>query len=161
MPDAVLVVLVDPYDPVTGLLVPAVAQRILAFSREHFCELDPEMYARNIMGRLWARDPRVAVGALVEAATSKVVGHAVATIEEDGRNRWVFISQCKADGNVGDAVKRAILLADQWGRAQGATQMVMSTPRADAAWKRKYGFDTMRHLMIRKLGVPVTEEAEA
>lgn len=160
MSDTVLVVLVNPYDKLTGLLVPVVAQRILDFAQQHFNELNPESYTRVVMSRLWANDPRIAVAALVEAGTCKVVGHGVATIEEDGANKWVFVSQCKADGNVGDAIQRAIKMAEEWGAAQGATKMVMSTPRSDAAWKRKYGFDTMRHLMIRQIGSPITKEAE-
>ena len=158
----VLVIPVDPFDLTTGLLVPQVAQRIRQFALDNYTEADPQFFASTIMARLFAGDPNVVVVALLEPTTAKVVGHGVATIETEGRRKWVFISQCKADGNVGDAIKRGIVWADQWGRERGATHMVMATPRSDTAWRRRYGFDVMRHLMIRPLGdLPAaTEEVE-
>ncbi|HEX7162138.1 MAG TPA: hypothetical protein VF223_12995 [Trebonia sp.] len=154
----VLVVKVDPLARPSGLLVPEVARRILETAENHFEDLDPNLYTAQVMARLWAGDETVLVLALVEDGTYKVVGHAVAEVAQHGKHKWVFVSQTKADQNVGDAIKRAILLADEWGKQHGCTRMVMATTRPDTAWKRKYGFDTMRHLMVRKLGSAVAEE---
>lgn len=152
----VLVVTVNPLDKTTGLLVPVVAQRILDTAEAHFDELDPHLYTSQMMTRLWAGDPDVLIVALVEEGTFKVVGHGVAEIAKHGPNCWVFVSQMKADQNVGDAVKRAILVADEWGKSRGAEKMVMATSRSDTAWRRKYGFLGMRHLMVRNIGSPLT-----
>lgn len=148
----VIVLPIDPFDPVASLLVPAVTQRIKQFAEENFQEADPHFFASSIMARLMMRDPNLVVVALLEPTTGKVVGHGVATIETEGTRKWVFVSQCKADGNVGDAIMRGIELADKWGRQRGASHMVMSTTRSDTSWKKKYQFETMRHLMIRLLG---------
>ena len=148
------VVVVDPYDARAGLLVPAVTQRIRAFCAQYMDEVDPDAFTRATMVQLWAQNPRLAIVALVNDE-GKVVGHAVASIEESGEKVRVFISQCQADGNVGDAVKRAIALADAWGRKHGATHMAMSTQRDDGAWERRYGFKTQRHLMVRMIGDPI------
>lgn len=160
MPEPTVHVLsVDPYDKVLGLLVPAIVQRILEFARVGLSELDPMMVASSYMSRLFMRDPNVDVLAFVEP-NGKVVGHAIGTLETDGTNKWVFVQQCRADGNVGDAVQRAIAYADEWGRQRGATAMLFATNRADSSWKRKYGFETVRHVMYRELGAEGMEHKE-
>lgn len=152
----------DPYDPVTGMLIPFVTQRILQFAREYSEEMDPEQTARVIMSRLWTRDPTIAILAFVQGR-SKLVGHAVATVESDGVNSWVFVSQVKVDGNVGDAVLRAIEVADQWAQAYSSrylepngqrpiTRMTMATHRSDRAWIKRCGFETERSVMGREVG---------
>lgn len=154
----VLVVRVDPMDRTTGLLVPVVAQRIRETADQHFDELDPDLFTSGMMARLWAGDDTVLVLALVEEGTFRIVGHAVAEIAKHGKNTWVFVSQTKADQNVGDAIKRAILLADEWGKTHKATRMVMATSRSDTAWRRRYGFSALRHLMSRDIGAPLPSE---
>lgn len=154
---AVSVVRVDPYDPVTGLLVPIISQRMLEMARLHCTELDPEQLVKSTMVKLWARDPAIGVLAFVDEK-GVCVGHCIASMETDGRNRWVFVSQVKADGNVGDAVARAIEVADQWGRDNGATMMLMATGRSEKAWERKYGFKLSRRVMDRKIGDKESDE---
>ncbi len=157
MPEpTVQIVPIDPYDRITGLLVPYVTQRIIEMAGVVSPELEPSQVALAYMSRLFNRDPNVGVIALVET-NGKVVGHAVASLESDGVKKWVHVGQCRADGNVGDAIKRAVEYADEWGKARGATHMTMSTSRVDTGWKRKFNFDVVRHLMIRDIGVEEEE----
>jgi len=158
MPEpTVHIVPIDPYDRVTGLLVPSITQRIIEMAQALSPELDSTQVALAYMSRLFAKDPNVTVIALVET-NGKIVGHSIASVESDGVKKWVHVGQCKADGNVGDAIKRAVEYADEWGRVRGATHMTMATSRVDTAWKRRYNFEVMRHLMIRDLGQTGTEE---
>lgn len=152
----VQIVPIDPFDRISGLFVPFITQRIIEMARIMCPEVDPEQVALAYMTRLFNRDPNVGIIAMVES-NGKVVGHAVATMETDGVKKWVHVGQCRADGNVGDAVKRAVEYADNWGHERGATHMTMATNRIDTAWKRRYGFEVIRHQMIRPLG---TEEEE-
>lgn len=147
---------VDPYHPVVGLLVPEISRRVQEFARTYVCELNPEQLARSIMSRLWLLDPAQAILAFVDEQ-GHVVGHSVATIESDGVARWVFVSQTRVDGDVGDAVGRAIEMADSWGQSVGATKLVMATHRSDTPWSKKYGFKIHRHLMVRDIGKGVSE----
>lgn len=156
MAGEIVLVPIDPFDKVGGLLFPQIAQRVLAMAREHVQEIDPEPFTRQLIARVTAGDPSVLLLAMVNG-DGRVVGHATITLEQAGDRRWVHVSQCKADGNVGDAVKRAIELVDAWGRERGATLMTMATHRSDSAWQKKYGFQTHRYLMRRELGAPVGE----
>ena len=151
MPEpAISVILLDPYHPVTGLLVPFVAQRMREVAEAFFVELSPDTYVREIMVRLWNRDPRVMVVALCDPK-GNVVGHGVATIETDGINSWCFVSQVKADGNVGDAVHQALEMANEWARQAGCRLMLMATGRSERAWERAYGFKVDRRIMSREI----------
>lgn len=143
---------IDPYHKTTGLLIPTVAQRIHQTAEEHFEEMSPLAFVRMVMSRLWVQDPTILVLVLWDEEKQAVVGHGIATVETDGTNRWVYVGQVRADGNVGDSVKLMIQWADKWGQSFGCKKMVMATSRSDTAWHRKYGFSTMRHLMLRNLG---------
>lgn len=150
-------VLVMPVDPLTepcGMLMPFITQRIYAMAEERASEMDPGQFTRSWMARLWARDPSIAVLIFLEP-TGKLVGHVLAELCGDGVKKWVFVSQCKADGNVGDAVKRAMVIGDEWGAQRGATTMTMATHRSDAAWQRKYGLESHRQVLLREIGSPI------
>ena len=145
------VIRVDPYHPIVGLLIPQLTARMLEFSRTLSPELNAELVVRNFMVRLWSQD----VGTLLLAYVDEkgaVSGHAAATVQttDDGQ-KIVFISQCRADGNVGDALQLGIDLLIQWGKAHGAIALTMTTTRSEKAWERRAGFREYRKIMIRML----------
>lgn len=148
----ILVLPVDPMHSVTGMLIPAISQRIFAFASERVSELDPTVQTRQLMARLYAGDQRLLILGMITTQGS-LVGHLVAEILNDGyKNIWVMVLHCKADGNVGDAVKRARDYCDGWAKERGATFMLMATHRSDMAWDRKWGFETIRYVKRRELG---------
>lgn len=153
---------VNPLNGPTALFVPIIAQRILAFAAERVSELDPEFFTRSIMTRLYGGDRGLLVLAFV-TPQAELVGHAVAEICAQGSKYWVFVQQCKVEGNVGDAVKRAIEIVDQWATEIGRTAnppvkisyMTFATHRNDAAWEKKYGFRHERKILGREIGSPI------
>lgn len=154
-------VLVMPVDPLTNpgsMLLPFIAQRIFQMAEERSTETDASQTTRSFLARLWAGDPKTIVLMFLEP-NGKLVGHVTAEICSDGVKTWVFCAQCKADGNVGDAVKRAILLIDAWAAKFGATNMTIATHRNDAAWQRKYGLENQRSVLLREVGSPVGKPA--
>ena len=151
----VVVLPVDPLNGPTAMLLPFIAQRIFSMAQERMSELDPERFTRSLLARLWASDQSVLVLAFIEPS-GKLVGHVVAECCTDGVKRWLFVSQTKADGNVGDAVRRALTMLDEWGKSLSATMMTMATHRSDAAWQRKYGLETHRQVLMREIGSPVS-----
>lgn len=153
----VLVVPVDPLNGPTALNLPFLAQRIYAMAQERMAEADPERFTRSVLTRLWAGDQGLLLLMFLDPQNGKILGHVVAELCTDGVKRWVFVHQTKADGNVGDAVKRAIGILDEWGTALKATMMTMATHRNDAAWQRKYGLETHRQVLMREIGSPVGE----
>ncbi len=159
----IVVLPVDPLNGPTAMLLPFIAQRIYNMASERMVEVDPTRFTRAILARLWAGDPAVVILAMLEP-TGKLVGHLCAELCTDSVKKWVFVHQTKADGNVGDAVKRAIVLLDQWAAslkdttAPGGvpvTLMTMATHRNDAAWQRKYGLETHRQVLMREVGSPI------
>lgn len=150
----VLVLPVDPLNPPGSMLLPFISQRIFQMAEERAAETDAGQTTRSFMARLWARDPKTLVLMFLEP-NGKLVGHVTAEICSDGVKTWVFCSQCKADGNVGDAVKRALLIIDEWAKQFGATNMTIATHRNDAAWQRKYGLENHRSVLLREVGSPV------
>ena len=157
---SVALVAVDPYGD-TGILFPMLLQRVKDFGNGLRFEVKGEALAEMVARMLVARDPRVAAVAFVKQ--NKVVGHAIATIEQLGGDTWVFIQQCRVDPKVdaGDAVKRAIEMAEEWGRQFGATRLLFGTHRSDAAWEKKHGFTVVRKMLGREIAPAVeTEGAE-
>jgi hypothetical protein len=150
----IVVLPVDPLNGPTAMLLPFIAQRIFQMAGERAQELDPERFVRSIMARVWAQDPGVLLLAMLEPS-GKLVGHVTAEICTDGVKRWIFVSQTKADGNVGDAVKRVMLILDEWGKRHQATVMTIATHRSDAAWQRKYGLEPHRQVLMRDVGSPI------
>jgi hypothetical protein len=149
---------INPYDK-SGLLLPFVAQRVSEMAQQHMHELDPETWTRTVLSRLCAGDPHLLVLAFV-GAKGDVVGHGVASIESFGPSKWVFISQCRVEPGEGSSdptlVARAIECVDTWAKhGFGVTRMLMASPRSDEAWRRKYGFKTLRHVMEREVGAPI------
>lgn len=150
----IVVLPVDPLHGPTAMLLPFIAQRVFGMASDRQAELDPERFTRNLMTRLWAGDPNVLVLAFLEPS-GKLVGHVVAELCTDGTRRWIFVAQTKADGNVGDAVRRALTMLDEWGARHKATVMNMATHRDDAAWSRKYGLEKSRSIYTRAIGSSV------
>ena len=146
----VAIVPVDPFHPVTGLLFPALLQRILAFSRTHYSEINPEAQARDHAMRACAGDPNFLMVAFL-APEGRLIGHAISTIQETYGRRWLFVTQCKVDEQAGDVVARAVKLGEDFGRAHGADTLIFETRRSDSAWAKAHGFKTMRHLMAKSL----------
>lgn len=151
----VVVLPVDPLNGPTAMLLPFIAQRVFNMAQERMQELDPERFTRSLMARLWAGDPGALILAFIEPS-GKLVGHVTAEFCTDGVKKWIFVHQTKADGNVGDAVRRALTMLDEWARHLGATMMTMATHRSDAAWQRKYGLETHRQVLMREIGSPVS-----
>lgn len=161
---------VNPYDPNLGVLVPIVAKRITEFAREYLQEMDPVLVTQAIMVPLWSRDPYTLVLGMVNTE-GVVVGHAVGTINTDGISHWLTVNQTKADGAVGDAVKRAMQYAREWVAneinpllaAQGKTpvsRVIIVTGRNEKAWEREFGFKLERRVMSAPLFGSETQEGE-
>ena len=146
----VQIIPVDLFHPVTGLLFPFVIQRVRAFAEAHFSEVFPEAQAREVATRLAAGDKNTLVGAFI-SPDGRLIGHAVAVIQQNYGKKWVFVTQCKLDEPGGDAVTRGIRIIEDWGRAAGADLLIFETRRSDSSWVRAYGFKTMRHLMWKSL----------
>ena len=160
----VVPVVIDPYDPATSLLIPLVTQQIIRFAEEHVPEVSPRETARVFMSRLMVADPNIKVCAFV-ADGGKCVGHAIATIEcLDSLTTLAHIWQVHVDPSVNseDAVPRALDLLIEWAREysekvllpQGRppiSKVKMETSRDDRAYVRKYGFEKLRHIMIRSI----------
>jgi len=161
----------SPYDGKTGLLLPFVLERIRRMARERASELDPDTAVANIGGRVYGQDPSIALLAFLNEK-SELVGHAVATIETDGTNTWVFVSQVGMDpGDWGDAVVQAMEVADDWARRYSeqiliprgrkpVERMLMATHRDDKGWIKRYGFKNHRTIMVRDISTPATEGTE-
>lgn len=156
-------IVVDPYDPSVGMLVPLLTQRILAFSREHVAEVQPEQTARVFMSRLMVLDPALRMVAFI-AEDGRMVGHAVATIETDGDCTWAFVWQVHLDSSINaeNAVPQALDLLVEWTHeysqrvllSQGKSpisQILMATHRDDRAFQKKYGFEQLRKVMIKRI----------
>jgi hypothetical protein len=159
----VVVLPVDPLNGPTAMLLPFISQRIYNMASERMAELDPRRFTQALMARLWAGDPAVLILAMLEPS-GKLVGHLTAELCTDSVKKWIFVHQTKADGNVGDAVKRAITMLDQWAATLKDTTapggvpvslMTMATHRNDAAWQRKYGLETHRQVLMREVGSPI------
>lgn len=150
----VVVLPVDPINGPTAMLLPFIAQRVFSMASERAQELDPERFTRSFLARLWAGDPGVLMLAFLDT-TGKLLGHVAAEACTDGVRKWIFVAQTKADGNVGDAVKRALFMLDEWGKRLGATTMTIATHRSDDAWRRKYGLEVHRYVLSREVGSPV------
>ena len=159
------VVPVDPYDPTLGLLIPGLTQRLLETSAKVMPEGDPEKATRSVMLALYAKDPKLKVLAVVQDG-KRLVGHAVGSLLTDETHVWVLVSQLRADGNVGDAMKQIIAQYDEWGRRYGARHMALVTGPGEKGWEDELGFKTVRRNVLREIGaqprqrdaIPMTSE---
>ena len=160
MATPVKLVPLSPYDGQTGLMVPFVLERIKKAALDWSGEMDPIQLVARIGQRVYSCDPSIRLLAFV-GGTGKLVGHAVASMETDGINTWVFVSQVKMDpGDWGDAIPRGLEEADKWAEwyseavlvpngHKPISEMLMATSREDRGFIRRYGFKTYRHIMSR------------
>lgn len=153
MADTVLVAY-EPLHPVYGGFGPTLTQRLLRFQESIDFEGDAGLFTRTTMAKLTAGDPSVLLLAVVEPATAQVVGHCLATLERHGQKAWVFVWQCQLDKKQTEETRQELLsYLHTWGKAQGATQLLMCTHRSDKAWERKYGFTGKRVMMTQPIEV--------
>jgi hypothetical protein len=151
MAEKVTLVPVDPLHPVSGLLFPLVARRVMDFVVDNVPEAESsDKFTRSLLARMVYGDPDYVALALA-TPNGRIVGHVLAMIERDGSKQWVYVFQAKADESVGDAMKDALRWVDEWGRSRGATSMRMATSRNPKAWERAYGFEVFRTLMWRDI----------
>jgi|SRR5262245_4277335 len=146
-PTDAMVVKVDPYDPLTGLLVPFVAQRIIETSKLLAPESSPDSVARGVLPRLYQGDPSQLVLAILNE-DNHVVGHAVAQMGMDHGACWATVMQIRADQNVGLGQKAALDAIRQWAQRLGATKLVLVTGRGDKGWEEEYGFRLSRQVKV-------------
>lgn len=149
--EQLVILRVDPLDPLSSLVFPAVSQRVLEMMRETMTEADPILIVRQLLARVAGGDPGILLLAFVGPLSGRVRGHLLCTLETLGDSRWVYGWQAKVDGDGGDVLTRAFAQSDAWGASMGATQFVMTTRRPEKAWERKYGFESMRHFMSRSV----------
>ena len=152
MPSETLMILrVDPLDPLSGLVFPTLSQRILEMMRETTIEADPVLIVRQLLARVAGGDPNILLLVFVSPSAGKIRGHFLCTLETLGDTRWVYGWQAKVDGDGGDVLTRALQQSDAWGAAAGATQCIMTTRRLEKVWERKYSFESVRHFMSRPI----------
>ena len=163
----IMIVRVDPFHPVTGMLFPFMLKRMMDFAAIHIPEMNPEAQVRDHAMRACGGDKNLLLLAFL-APDGRLIGHAVSIIQEDYGKKWLFVTQCKVDEPGGDVVGRAIQMGKDFARERGATMLLHATKRSDGAWARAYGFKTMRHLMWLPLNgeaapdpVAVREDREA
>lgn len=147
----VQVVPVDPYDTTLSLLIPGLTQRVLEYASRLMPEGDPHKITQSVLLALYGRDPKLKALAVIQDG-KKLVGHAVASLMTDGTHVWVVVSQLRADGNVGDAMKSIIQQLDEWGRTYGARHMVLISGNAEKGWEEELAFKTVRRNKLREIG---------
>lgn len=148
------VVVVDPYHAQLGALAHLVSQRLLVDARKLGDEQD--FTITNIFSRLWRDDPTVLVLAVLEDDTGELVGYGVVSIE----GNQAFLMQPRFDHPTDhDATGELLSIAETWVKdyntAMGAeliTKLTLVARRFDPKWAKKYGFETKRYLMEKKLG---------
>lgn len=146
------VIRIDPYHEVIGMLVPAVAQRIVETTRVIAPEASEQAMARGILSRLYQGDPTQVVLAIMDRG-SRVVGHAVAQLGTDYGSCWATVVQIRADQNVGQGQKAAIEAIRQWAQLKGATKLAMVTGRGDKGWEEEYGFRLARQVKVADITI--------
>jgi hypothetical protein len=134
---AISVVPVTVDHPKLGLIYPFLVRRILKDGKD---SQEPEANLREFLASHVKASPYVLLLAMV-AGDGQVVGHTLAIAQAE----TACILQCRADGNVGDAVDRAIAMVENWAQTLSCTQ-VLVTSRNEAQW-RKRGFRTLRYVM--------------
>ena len=121
------------------------------FTEEHFDELDVEWQTRFLLARALCRDPKLRLYAGLSDEDGKLLGFAVATIEEQGPARWIFSLAGEIHGDDGTIAERYFKSLEAWGREVGAEQILHATSRSARAWTRKYKFESKRVVMARSI----------
>jgi hypothetical protein len=137
---AVSVVPVTVDHPKLGLIYPFLVRRILKDGKDSL-EPEPEESLRDFLASHLKGSPYVLLLAMV-AGDGSVVGHALAIVTQ---TKTACILQCKADGNVGDAVDRTVAMVEAWAKGLECSQILVTT-RNEAQW-RKRNFRTLRYVM--------------
>lgn len=157
-------VVIEPYDPALGMLVPLVTQRIINFSQAHVPEVSAQETARVFLSRAMVLDPTIRLVAFVQDG-GKCVGHAVATIETlDGTTTVAHVWQVHIDQAVDseEAVPQALDLLIQWAREYSEQVLVprgkapiskvkIETSRDAKGYIKKYGFERLRQVLIKTI----------
>lgn len=141
----------DPLDGKLGVWYVAAAQRVLTFARQYPQEVNSETFTRSALARVVAKDPGVKLLVALDADTGEIVGHVLAMIEGTIQDKWVFCYQAQVDARGGGVLQQLIDAATPWGKAQGATSLLMATQLDPAFWQRQYGFETARTVMKRPI----------
>ena len=149
---------VDPFSPqMDALLFPLLIQRMLAFSRIHYADMDPVSQVRELAVAACKGDPTLLLLAAV-TPDGKLIGHAVCVMQEQYGKRRLFVLQSKLDVPGGDALNRGLQIGIEYARKHGAVSLIFESKRSDSAWMRALpGVKTLRHLME----VPLNGVAEA
>ena len=151
---SVRVVSLNPYHPVLGILISPMVQRIMDYARQHTPECDPLEVAKRFIVPIYMQEPTVLILGLVNDEAT-LVGHMVASLQNDGSKTWAQVSQYRADGNVGEAGLEALDVIKRWAQGAGASTLVLVTtsPDGDGRWKER-GFEATRYVRHMALGQP-------
>lgn len=147
-------VIVDPYHPQLGALAHLVSQRLVEDTQKIGDEDD--FTVTSLFSRLWALDPTVLVLAVLDSESGELVGYSAASIE----GNQAFMMQPRFEKPTeNDATGELLTIAERWikdyNTAMGAeliTRLTLVTRRFDPKWEKKYGFETKRYILTKKLG---------
>ena len=137
-------------DPRLGLLYIYACNRIRDFAIAHPSEVPAPLFTRTMITRLAGKDPTIRC-LMVMTEDGEVVGHVLATIEGGPDARWVYCWQAQVDTAHTTALADALDVGRAWGKEQGATNIVMATFIDPEFWKRRYGFQDVRHVMLKEI----------
>ena len=148
-----VVVVVDAYHPVIGRVVPYVIQRVIEYGKTASPELPEHLTASQVLMALAKRDPTVMVLAFVDKTNWQVVGHLVATLDGTQDKKYVSIVQYRADGNIGEAGKKAVQQVEDWARGVGAENIVLiAAGNQGDRWKER-GFTPIRTVLRKEIAI--------
>ena len=138
---------VDPGKPDGAMLTPILAQRVQAYAMEHQPEVDPTVYARTMMARLWGGDPGLLALLIVDPEAGMPAGHLLA----DARTpHGAQIVQLRADQNVGNAKAECVQAAIEWATQGGLPHILLNVHRDPKVWAQ-LGFQSVRHVLRKSL----------
>lgn len=143
---------VDPLDPKLGMhFFTPILQRVKNFADDSFTEVEADVFTREIAARACGDDDLLLLGVITDKGL--LIGHSLATLQEEGGKRWVYGMQIWLDKgyNAPEAAGDLLATTEEWGKQKDAKELLFLTRRSDLAWIKKYGFKTDRSVMEKAL----------
>lgn len=133
-------------DPFSWALAPIIFERIKKFIVKYNCDGDPETMVKVVQQHFILDNPLMLMLAGLDD-NSKVIGHALACIDELHGKRWLTIMHLELDElNELEVKREALAKLKKWGMDRGATeaQILTSTDSRVRLFTEQYGFKEHR-----------------
>jgi len=135
-------------DALARILHSSLYDRIASFCEKFTPEVPANVFAGNILARLYNSDDRLHI--LIDVDEDyKIKGHAILEVQQQGDCKVIFCYQAQGDKGTNITFDAGMRYVDELAAAINAHSAMFTAVQPSKAFEKKYGYKAVRTVMVK------------